>query len=77
MVLGRLQPFEFVAGQPVSGAGVRKINDGANGLFTGTGGPKPPVALSRAVLGMKKGGKVRVVVAWRVVVWCAVLGWAG
>jgi hypothetical protein len=52
------QPFEFVAGERVSGLGVKKISEGANGLFAGSGGPTPPPALSRAVLGMRKGGKV-------------------
>ena len=53
-----LQPIEFVAGGQVAGAAVKKITDTAGGLFTGTGGPKPPPALSSAVLGMKTGGKV-------------------
>jgi hypothetical protein len=37
----------------------RKISEGANGLFSGQGGPAPPVVLSTAVVGMKAGGKVR------------------
>ncbi len=52
------QPFEFTAGSPVSGAAIKKISDSANGLFAGSGGPKPPPALSTAVLGMRSGGKV-------------------
>ncbi len=53
-----LQPYEFVVGQPVSQVGVKKINDSANGLFSGQSGVKPPPALSTAVIGMKPGGKV-------------------
>lgn len=52
-----MQPFEFTAGATVSNAG-KKINDSANGLFAGGGGPKAPPALSNAVIGMKLGGKV-------------------
>ena len=37
---------------------MKKITDTANGLFAGAGGPKPPPALSSAVLGMRTGGKV-------------------
>jgi peptidylprolyl isomerase len=54
------EPFTFVVGQPVSGVAVKKIDDGANAMFAGTGGPKPPPALSTAVIGMKPGGKVSV-----------------
>lgn len=53
-----LQPFEFVAGQSVS-VSFKKAGDSAGGLFAGSGGPKPPPALSTAVIGMKPGGKVR------------------
>lgn len=53
-----VQPFEFTVGSPVSEVGVRKINDSANGLFSGQAGVKPPPALSTAVIGMKTGGKV-------------------
>ena len=56
------QPFEFVAGSRVSGMAVRKISDADNGLFAGTGGPKPPPALSSAVLGMRVGGKRSLIV---------------
>lgn len=52
------QPFEFTAGDVVSGVAVKKISDSANGLFAGSGGPKPPSALGTAVLGMRVGGKV-------------------
>ena len=54
------QPYEFVVGEPVLGQTLKKSDaDGGNGLFAGAPGPKPPQALSRAVIGMKKGGKVR------------------
>lgn len=56
------EPFQFVAGQPTGGNSVRKINDAANGLFSGQGGPEPPVCLSTAVIGMKRGGKRSVLV---------------
>eukprot|EP00878_Enallax_costatus_P011970 GHUV01012498.1.p1 GENE.GHUV01012498.1~~GHUV01012498.1.p1 ORF type:complete len:199 (+),score=18.12 GHUV01012498.1:141-737(+) len=52
------EPFEFVAGQPVNVV-VKKAGDTAGGLFAGGSGPKPPPALSTAVIGMKPGGKVR------------------
>ena len=52
------QPFEFTAGEVVSGVSVKKISDSANGLFAGSGGPRPPPALGTAVLGMRSGGKV-------------------
>lgn len=58
MIVCWLQPFDFVVGEPVSQVGVRKIQDGANGLFSGQAGVKPPPALSTAVIGMKIGGKV-------------------
>ena len=54
-----LQPYEFTAGEPVSGPQAKKSDAGsAGGLFVGGSGPKPPPALSTAVLGMKPGGKV-------------------
>ena len=47
-------------GEPVLGVTLRKAEaDGGNGLFSGSSGPKPPQALSKAVIGMKRGGKVR------------------
>ncbi|KAK9835789.1 hypothetical protein WJX74_008084 [Apatococcus lobatus] len=55
------EPFEFTAGSTISNAG-KKINDSANGLFAGGGGPKAPPALSNAVIGMKLGGKRSVLV---------------
>jgi hypothetical protein len=54
-----LQPYEFTAGEAVSGVAAKKISDSANGLFAGAGGPKPPPALALAVLGMRAGGKVQ------------------
>jgi len=55
-----LQPYTFVVGEPVLGVTLRKAEaDGGNGLFSGSSGPKPPQALSKAVIGMKRGGKVR------------------
>lgn len=50
------QPFEFIVGQPVSGAGSRQFLESAGGLYSGGGGPKPPVGLSNAVVGMRVGG---------------------
>ncbi|GAB4824051.1 hypothetical protein N2152v2_011097 [Parachlorella kessleri] len=50
------EPYEFIAAGEVSNKG-RKIQDSAGGLFAGGGGPKPPPALSTAVIGMKAGGK--------------------
>ncbi|KAK9866360.1 hypothetical protein WJX84_007424 [Apatococcus fuscideae] len=55
------EPFEFTAGASITNAG-KKINDSANGLFAGGGGPKAPPALSNAVIGMKVGGKRSVLV---------------
>eukprot|EP00803_Ostreobium_quekettii_P002835 evm.model.scf_805.5 EVM.evm.TU.scf_805.5 scf_805:49282-53426(+) len=50
------EPFEFVAGGTVE---ARNVTAGtqAGGLFVGGSGPKPPPALSTAVLGMREGGK--------------------
>ena len=54
-----LQPVEFTAGLDVApGGGKQPVGDSAGGLFSGASGPKPPKALSQAVLGMKAGGKV-------------------
>lgn len=50
------QPFEFIVGQPVTGSGSRQFLESAGGLFAGGGGPKPPVGLSNAVVGMRVGG---------------------
>jgi len=51
------QPFEFVAGESVT-VSYKKAGDTAGGLFAGGSGPKPPPALSTAVIGMKPGGRV-------------------
>jgi hypothetical protein len=53
------EPLEFVAGGTVSGGVARVADSSAGGLFSGQGGPRPPPALSTAVIGMKVGGKVR------------------
>lgn len=54
------EPLEFVAGEAVSGSLVKAVGEsGGGGLFSGTPGPKPPQAVSRAVVGMKPGGRVR------------------
>ncbi len=54
-----VQPVEFTAGLDVGSGGVKQpAGEGAGGLFSGASGPKPPAALSQAVLGMKPGGKV-------------------
>jgi peptidylprolyl isomerase len=52
------QPLEFTAGQQVN-LYAKKMNDTAGGLFAGGSGPKPPPAISTAVIGMKPGGRVR------------------
>lgn len=57
------EPVEFTAGLGVaSGGGKQPLGDSAGGLFSGASGPKPPKALSQAVLGMKAGGKRSVIV---------------
>lgn len=53
-----LQPLEFKAGQEVVAGGKEPTGESAGGLFSGASGPKPPPALSQAVMGMKPGGKV-------------------
>jgi hypothetical protein len=58
LLLLLLQPFEFTAGESVS-VFSKVAGDTAGGLFAGGSGPKPPPALSTAVIGMKPGGKVR------------------
>lgn len=55
------QPFSFVAGSSVDLKVMRAQPEIAGALVTGLGGPQAPPALSTAVIGMKKGGKVR----WR------------
>lgn len=52
-----LQPLSFVAGEQVNVFG-KKASDTAGGLFAGGSGPKPPPAISTAVIGMKPGGRV-------------------
>lgn len=52
------EPFEFLAGEPVKAASMKIADSSAGGLFSGATGPKPPPALSTAVIGMKLGGKV-------------------
>lgn len=56
------EPYEFVVGGKVDGSQVKKINDSAGGLFSGQGGPKPPPCLSRAVIGMRRGGRRSVLI---------------
>lgn len=52
------EPLEFVVGEFVSGSVLKTAGDsGGGGLFSGSPGPKPPQALSKAVVGMKPGGK--------------------
>lgn len=55
------EPYEFIVGEPVSGAQV-KYSEGGNSLFSGAAGPAPPQALSKGVIGMKKGGKRSILV---------------
>lgn len=56
------EPFVFVAGSSVDAKQMRADGGSANGLFAGSSGPKPPPALSTAVLGMKRGGKRSIIV---------------
>lgn len=56
------EPFQFLAGEPVSAKSAKVMGDSAGGLFSGMGGPKPPPALSTAVVGMKVGGIRNVIV---------------
>lgn len=55
------EPFEFTAAEKVQEQRA-KVADSAGGLFSGAGGPKPPPAISSAVLGMKPGGKRSIIV---------------
>ncbi|WIA38078.1 hypothetical protein OEZ86_001447 [Tetradesmus obliquus] len=50
------EPFEFTAGERIL-VSSKVAGDTAGGLFAGGSGPRPPPALSTAVLGMKPGGK--------------------
>lgn len=52
-----LQPLEFTAGERVN-LYAKKADSTAGGLFAGGSGPKPPPAISTAVIGMKPGGRV-------------------
>ncbi|MEO2192359.1 MAG: FKBP-type peptidyl-prolyl cis-trans isomerase, partial [bacterium] len=55
------EPFSFPAASKLDAP--RAITtDAGGGLFTGQSGPKPPQALSYAVVGMKVGGKRSVLV---------------
>ncbi|GBF96750.1 peptidyl-prolyl cis-trans isomerase chloroplastic [Raphidocelis subcapitata] len=56
------EPVDFVAGEYVTGQVLKQAGDSAGGLFSGSSGPKPPQALSKAVIGMKPGGKRSVLV---------------
>lgn len=56
------EPLEFKAGQEVVAGGKEPTGESAGGLFSGASGPKPPPALSQAVMGMKPGGKRSVIV---------------
>ena len=56
------EPFQFYAGQPVSEKKAKPVGDSAGGLFSGQSGPRPPAAMSPAVLGMRVGGKRSVIV---------------
>lgn len=57
------EPLEFVAGEFVTGSVMKPVGDGGGGgLFSGSSGPKPPQAISKAVVGMKPGGKRLVIV---------------
>lgn len=54
------EPIEFIAGETLAALAAPKLDGDspAGGLFSGASGPRPPPALSIAVLGMKAGGKV-------------------
>uniref|UniRef100_A0A7R9YVU0 peptidylprolyl isomerase n=1 Tax=Chlamydomonas euryale TaxID=1486919 RepID=A0A7R9YVU0_9CHLO len=56
------EPFEFIVGSPVAEVSKKQMSDSAGGLFSGQGGPRPPPALSTAVLGMRRGGRRSVLV---------------
>ena len=56
------EPLDFVAGQPIVVTNTGVDDRGGGGLFAGASGPKPPPALSTAVIGMRKGGKRSVIV---------------
>eukprot|EP00775_Hariotina_reticulata_P008511 gene8511-8693_t len=50
------EPFGFTAGESVA-VTYKSAGDTAGGLFAGGSGPKPPPALSTAVIGMRPGGR--------------------
>eukprot|EP00882_Tetradesmus_deserticola_P008489 GHRQ01008952.1.p1 GENE.GHRQ01008952.1~~GHRQ01008952.1.p1 ORF type:complete len:224 (+),score=57.21 GHRQ01008952.1:155-826(+) len=50
------EPFEFTVGESIN-VTTKMAGDTAGGLFAGGSGPKPPPALSTAVIGMKPGGR--------------------
>ena len=61
------EPLQFIVGSRVTAGGLRGTAVAADvesggGLFSGASGPKPPPALSTAVIGMKSGGKRSVLV---------------
>lgn len=56
------EPFEFIVGQPVAGPGANLYRESAGGLFAGGGGPKPPLGLTTAVVGMRVGGSRSILV---------------
>lgn len=60
------EPLQFIAGSKLTAGGVRGTavvdTESGGGLFSGTSGPKPPPALSSAIIGMKPGGKRSVLV---------------
>ena len=56
-----MQPLTFTAGKKVM-TQEKQAGESAGGLFSGQSGPKPPPALSKAVIGMKQGGKRSVLV---------------
>ena len=61
-----MQPLEFTAGRSVSASDADKDVDRAGGLFSGQSGPKPPPVLGKAVIGMRKGGKVQSSAHWSI-----------
>lgn len=57
-----MQPFEYIVGQPVANGAAGRAVESAGGLFAGGGGPPAPPALSKAVIGMRTGGRRSVLV---------------
>jgi peptidylprolyl isomerase len=56
------EPFQFIAGSELNNGTSSAMVEGGGGLFSGQRGPKPPQALSYAVIGMARGGKRSVLV---------------